>query len=224
MHHRSHLLVVLVSAIFLSTISVRNASASSLGLYAGIALGQSHIQGATYDPLLPKYSFSGSESAWALRASIRPISWGGAELEYADFGKVTYHNLIDNPQQLQYSDTTASIRQRSFSAFGVAFIPLPASKLSFYAKIGMAHVEQISKKSTYVAVANPGSNSGTVQCQRGNCSAVVASSSDEWGNRLAYGAGIQVHAWKLLVRADYESISLPQGDTRMTSLGAAWKF
>lgn len=180
-----------------------------LGLYVGAGVGESHVRNEV-SSIANVNGFIQNHTGWKALIGIRPISFLGAELEYADFG----HPGVSGAQTLIpgiiYNE---NVSQKAGSAFGLLYWPLPVPILDLYGKAGVSRLQTVVNASvTCVApvatcVPNP-----------------VTYHQDSTNTRFAYGAGVQAKFLNLGVRAEYERISAPAGSPDLYSLIATWSF
>jgi hypothetical protein len=189
-----------------------------LGFYAGGAVGQSHVRDSA--ALISSVrDFDEQHSAWKVMVGLRPISWIGAEFAYLDFGKPNANSIGGSAGVIQ--STRIDEHSRAQSLFGVLYLPIPVPRLDIFAKAGYANVTRD------VTVTNTTTLLGVGTCPVSNPGCAVTTTVTDSGRndkRPAYGAGAQVKLWHISVRAEYERISVPDGDPDLVSLGAIYRF
>ena len=123
----------------------------------------------------------------------------GAEAEYVDLGAPNGDLSFGNVRT----------KATGPAVFGVAYLPLPVPYLDLYAKAGLADVQQQAR----VRLAP-----GVGTCALGiACQGFSRSASD-----FAWGAGAQVKAGSVAVRAEFEQFRAPGGDLNFASVGLYW--
>lgn len=191
--------LILLASVLVSLAPRITAAQNLLGFYAGAGLGESDVRVDAAPP-----PFGDHHTGWKLMAGVRPISFLGAELEYADFG---------DPH---------GTRATAGSLFGVGYLPLPLPWIDVYGKGGMARLEERISGVSYLPGAGP------CPLNNPNC-AFVPFEQSSTTTRFAYAVGAQARLGfipglsHLTVRAEYERISAP-GDPDLLSVGLLWSF
>jgi opacity protein-like surface antigen len=191
------------------------AEADLLGLYVGAGVGQATVRdsatafGPPVTPFVEAVNFSEHHVGWKALIGMRPISFLGAELEYADFG---HPSRSSSNGPIYQADANA----RATSAFALGYLPLPIPLLDVYGKAGLAQL-----RTTVHASANP-------PCLFFSPPCLVAVKpdfrQDQNNTRFAIGAGAQLKFYSLAVRAEYERIRAPAGDPDLLSVALIWRF
>jgi len=179
-----------------------------LGLYVGAGVGQSHVRNdlSTFSNL---NGFVQNHTGWKALAGIRPISFLGAEIEYADFGHPGVSGATSALPGFIYS---ADVSQKAASAFGLLYWPLPVPILDVYGKAGISEL-RTRIHATASCAAGAACTGGPIASQQSFTDA-----------RFAYGAGVQVKLLGLAARAEYERINESAGSPDLYSIVLAWTF
>src|SRR5271156_1171448 len=97
-----------------------------LGLYAGGAVGQSHVRSEDSNDGSPGccqfLNFDESHTGWKVFAGVRPIPVLGVEVAYIDFGTVTAPSPFPSSFYPGFSDSS---KQSAAALFAVGYLPLP---------------------------------------------------------------------------------------------------
>jgi len=172
-----------------------------LGLYVGAGVGQSQLK-------QDYWQIDSHTTGWKLVAGWRPLSFVGAEIDYADLGS----------KDVSYFGTTGytqvSTKARAASAYAVGYLPVPAPWLSLYVKGGATRVTADTHGSTSpggcpVSLAPCGPNYFT---------------TDSTSTKFAWGAGAEFKFGLPGIRVEYERLNGPQGDNALLSVAATLNF
>jgi opacity protein-like surface antigen len=172
-----------------------------LGFYFGGGVGQSDVR-LDHSPSDNFFGFDSNHFGWKVLFGLRPIAPLGAEVEYTDYGDVSFNE----------PGAVAEARERSGAVYGVGYLPIGGPFLDLYGKAGLAWLRTNA--------------SGSV----GPCPIVPQSSCsfrfDRSDSRFAYGAGVQVHVpgTNVSVRGEYQRIDSSLGDPALLSLGVTFRF
>jgi opacity protein-like surface antigen len=190
----------IVACILAVSLGVGVRAADLLGLYAGVAVGESQVEANV--PTVG--DFKRNHSAFELNAGIRPISLIGAELSYIDFG---------HPREpINAVDTVhTDVAEKGAAAFGMVYLPLPV--VDVFLKAGIARLQSTVNSSRIgVAICTVTSpNCGLIRLDRTNTA-------------FAAGAGAQLKFGSLAVRAEYERFNAAGANPSLLSLGLLWAF
>jgi hypothetical protein len=187
----------MTSMLLVAGLAVSTAASAddSLGLYVGAGVGQSQLQ-QNY------YQIDSHVTGWKLVAGWRPLSFLGAEIDYADLGdKSVNYQLF----------THISTKARATSLFGVGYLPVPMPWLSLYGKLGATRVEADTQESY------------TGGCPVGGCG-VTSATTDSTSTKLAWGAGAEFKFGLPGIRVEYERLNGPQGDNALLSVAVTLNF
>jgi opacity protein-like surface antigen len=179
-----------------------------LGLYIGAGVGESHVRN-DLNPFANVSGFVKNHTGWKALIGVRPISFLGAEVEYADFGHPGATTGPLFPGLVYHED----VSQKAGSVFGLVYWPLPVPIFDLYGKAGVSRLQ--TRVDASVACAAPAATCVV------NVPTYHQESTD---SRFAYGAGAQAKFLNLAVRAEYERISAPQGSPDLYSLIVTWTF
>ena len=120
----------LVAPLLLCALLAASAGARAddlLGLYVGAGVGQSQLK-------QDYWQIDSHTTGWKLLAGWRPLSFVGAELDYADLGSKSVNYLGS------FGFTQVSTKARATSLYAVGYLPVPAPWLSLYLKGGATRV------------------------------------------------------------------------------------
>ena len=165
-----------------------------LGFYVGAGVGQSVLK-------QDYYQIDSHATGWKLVAGWHPISFLGAEIDYADLGD----------KSVDYPTAHISTKARATSLFGLGYLPVPAPWLSIYGKLGATRVEADTHY-TY-----------TGGCPVGGCSPPDVY-NDATTTKFAWGAGAEFKFGLPGIRVEYERLNGPQGDNALLSVAATLNF
>jgi hypothetical protein len=203
--------VVLVLVLFGLTSAYATAD-DLLGLYAGGAIGQSHLEATgqrTYASGNVYYdtgSFNENHTGFKVFIGIRPISLVGAEIAYVDFGRPTGG----------FGSYPADVSMKGASAFGILYLPVPM--VNVFLKAGVARiVSEINGTSIY------GPNCpASVPCPL--YVGIAHFQLNRTNTSGAGGVGAQYNFGPLAVRAEYERFNASGGHPGLFSAGLSWTF
>jgi Outer membrane protein beta-barrel domain len=210
--HSAKSLLILVSLGLLTLPCGNTAADDLLGLYAGGAIGQSHVAatGQTVYALGNVYSDTGhfdeSHSAFKVLLGIRPISLLGAEIAYTDFG---------HPSGA-FNAYRAAESMTGVSAFGVLYLPVPV--VDVFLKAGVARI-QSELNGTGIGAPNCSPDSACPQYV--SLAPFRLSRTNTSG---AGGVGAQYRLGPIALRAEYERFNAAGGKPRLLSAGVTWSF
>jgi hypothetical protein len=170
-----------------------------LGLYIGGGVGESHVRNESLS------GFVKNHTGWKALVGIRPVSFIGAEIEYADFGHPGVSGVTVAPGLAYNVDAS----QKATSLFGLVYWPLPLPFFDLYAKAGVSRLR---------------SNFNATCVTPATCGANPSFSTETTDSRFAYGLGAQVKVYTLGVRAEYERIQSSANSPDLYSLIATWTF
>jgi hypothetical protein len=184
------------------------------GLYAGASVGQSSFETDFISYAGGPSSFRGQPLGWKVFVGARPLSFLGAELEYANFGQSHFGPSGEI--------TSSSGEARGVAAFAVGYLPIPIPRLDVFAKVGAARFRSeyhYSGDFPDTCVYDPTLNECVTVGQ-----ATVSGASNATG--LAYGIGAQYHFGRFAVRGEYERISTSESATApsLLSVGLTYSF
>ncbi len=163
-----------------------------LGAYVAAGVGQSDVQ-------VDSQGFRRSHVGWKVLAGLRPITYAGAEFQYADLGKPTGYTPFGAPAQAH---------ARGEGLFGVGYLPVPPA-VDLFAKVGVAHLQ-----TEY--------NVGSLSACSPNTSGCPI---DTTSTRFAFGFGVQSGDYlPVAVRVEYERLGSTQGYQSLASFSVLWKF
>ena len=170
-----------------------------LGLYVGAGVGQSQLQQSYYQ-------IDSHVTGWKLVAGWHPISFLGAELDYADLGSksVAYDSYLGT--------TRVSTRAHATSAYALGYLPIPLPWLGLYGKAG----------ATRVTADTNGSNSGCLVASP-QCGPTYFT-TDTTSTKFAWGAGAEFKLGLPGFRVEYERLNGPQGDNALLSVAVTLNF
>ncbi len=186
------------------TLIVGAAHADPLGLYLGAGVGQANVRVDELPGVAS--SLRENHSAWNVVVGLRPISLLGAEVGYADLGRVS-HSLAGNV-------ATADVRTRASTLLGVLYLPLPIPLVDIYVKGGIARLQQAVTVASYCPP--------NVACLPVVGGTSASTSND--GTNVAYAAGAQVKLGPVAIRGEYLQIRASTGDPSLATLGVIWSF
>jgi len=165
---------------------------NTLGAYVAVGVGEGYVS-------VDSQGFSRGHVGWKVLAGLRPITYAGAELEYADMGNPTGYTPFGAPAQA---------RARGAGLFAVGYLPVPPA-VDLFAKLGLAHMQ------TQYTVGS-GSN-----CFSSSTGCPINSTS----NRVGFGFGVQSGDYlPVAVRVEYERLDSNEGYQSLASFSVLWKF
>jgi Outer membrane protein beta-barrel domain len=207
---------ILASSSIAFAVASSTASAENLlGLYAGGAVGESHVRSEDASDDNPgccmPLKFDASHAGWKLFAGVRPLPALGVEVAYIDFGTVTAPSPFP-AGFLSYSDSS---KQSAAALFGVGYLPIPVPFLDVYGKAGLAwlHTDQ---RVTVTSYACP-------PVGYGSCGPYTLR-QDQSSTNFAFGVGAQAKLGAFAIRAEYEQVSASGGNPDLLSVGILWNF
>jgi|SRR5580658_4643209 hypothetical protein len=162
-----------------------------LGLYVGAGVGQSTLK-------QDYYQIDAHATGWKVMAGWRPLSFIGAEIEYANLGSkdVTY----------AYSNQHISTDAHATAIFGVGYLPVPLPWIDVYGKVGAARVQNNTTQ-TYTSVSNIGP--------------VI---TDNTRTSVAWGAGLQFKFGMPAIKVEYERFAGEQGNDSLLTAAVTLNF
>ena len=172
-----------------------------LGLYVGAGVGQSQLK-------QDYWQIDSHTTGWKLLAGWRPLSFVGAELDYADLGNKSVNYLGS------FGFTQVSTKARATSLYALGYLPVPAPWLSLYLKGGATRVTA----DTHGATTPGGCPVGLSPCGPNYFS------TDTTSTKFAWGAGAEFKFGLPGVRVEYERLNGPQGDDALLSVAATLNF
>jgi len=151
-----------------------------------------------------------------LVAGFRPLRVVGVEIQYLDLGDGSADSRVGGRIPFQLLQMEASADARVVSA--LLFIPERAPSIDFYAKVGMAQLDESLEVSGYTSLL-PGCVPAIPNCEFDT--RVDTSDSAAYAG---FGARFKI-ARVLAVRAEYEAIDRGGGDpATLLSIGIAAEF
>ena len=172
-----------------------------LGLYVGAGVGQSQLK-------QDFWQVNAHTTGWKLVAGWRPLSFIGAEIDYADLGSKTVNYFGTTGYTQVYT------KARATSAYAVGYLPVPAPWLSLYVKGGATRVTA----DTHGSSTPGGCPAGSSPCGPNYFT------TDSTSTKLAWGAGAEFKFGLPGVRVEYERLNGPQGDNALLSVAATLNF
>jgi hypothetical protein len=172
-----------------------------LGLYVGAGVGQAQLQQNAWQ-------VDSHTTGWKLVAGWRPLSFLGAEIDYADLGSkdVNYFGSTGYTQ--------VSTKAHAASAYAVGYLPVPAPWLSLYVKGGATRVTA----DTHGSTTPGGCPAGDSPCGPNYFT------TDSTSTKFAWGAGAEFKFGLPGIRVEYERLNGPQGDDALLSVAATLNF
>jgi opacity protein-like surface antigen len=160
-----------------------------LGLYVGAGVGQSTLK-------QDYYQIDAHATGWKVMAGWRPLSFLGAEIEYASLGSkdVTY----------QFTSQHISSDAHATAVFALGYLPVPLPWIDLYGKVGAARVQ----------------NNTTAQ-YLGSLVPVV---TDNTRTSVAWGAGLQFKFGMPAIRVEYERFDGEQGNDSLLTAAVTLNF
>jgi opacity protein-like surface antigen len=168
-----------------------------LGLYVGAGAGQSTLR-------QDEVQINAHATGWKVMAGWRPISWFGAEVEYADFGS---KNVTNNEGSIS---THISTDAHASSVFALLYLPVPEPWLDLYAKAGPARVQQNATSTCSGCPTAPGVPNPMI--------------SDSSRTGVAWGAGLQFKWGLPALRVEYERYAGAQGNDELLTAAVTANF
>jgi opacity protein-like surface antigen len=186
-----------------------NALADPLGLYAGAGAGQSTLK-------QDQWQVDAHVTGWKVIAGFRPVSFLGAEIEYANLGSKDVTYPANSPGVTgggaYYQVSTSA---HATSIFAVGYLPVPLPWLDLYAKAGPARI-QSHTQSLYV----PPSCAPHVICSV----YITPEVNDSSRTSIAWGAGLQFKLGMPAVRVEYERFAGSQGNDSLLTAALTLNF
>ena len=172
-----------------------------LGVYFGGGIGQSDVR-LDHSPSDNFFGFDSNHFGWKVLFGLRPIAPLGAEVEYTDYGDVSFAE----------PGTSAKAHERSGAVYGLGYLPLGGPFFDLYGKAGVAWLRTNASGNVGPCAILPQSN-----CVFG---------FDRTDARFAYGAGVQVHlpGTNVRVRGEYQRVDSSLGDPSLLSVGVTFSF
>jgi opacity protein-like surface antigen len=166
-----------------------------LGLYVGAGVGQSTLK-------QDYYQIDAHATGWKVMAGWRPLSFIGAEIEYANLGSknVTYYSGLSS----QHISTDA----HATAVFAVGYLPVPLPWIDLYGKLGAARVQ----------------NNTTYQFSGGTPILGAPVITDNTRTSVAWGAGLQFKFGMPAVKVEYERFSGQQGNDSLLTAALTLNF
>lgn len=166
-----------------------------LGLYVGAGVGQATLK-------QDYYQIDAHATGWKIMAGWRPLSFVGAEIEYANLGSknVTY-NLGFNGEHIS-TDAHAT------ALFAVGYLPVPLPWIDLYGKLGVARVQ----------------NNTTYQFLGGTPIITAPVVTDNTRSSVAWGAGLQFKFGLPAVKVEYERFAGEQGNDSLLTAALTFNF
>jgi len=187
-------------------------AADPLGLYIGGAVGQAdlNLDRSVSDTA---YDVHMHDTGWNAMIGIRPLPILGAELEYLDFGNLSYAVSTFAPPAAP-GGTTATTHTKAEGIFGMLYAPIPTPMFDIFGKLGAART-QLKLNGQLLGVFCP------VTAIAPSCPYIADHQTE---TDLAYGAGVQLRFGAAALRAEYERINASFGAPYMYSFGLTWTF
>lgn len=99
-----------------------------LSVYVGAGVGESTLR-------QDYYQVDAHATGWKLMAGWRPLSWLGAEVEYADLGSKNVSYALPGVTQQVSTDAHAT------ALFALGYLPVPMPWIDLYTKLRAARVQ-----------------------------------------------------------------------------------
>lgn len=198
--NRAALLTAFIAAS--GTACVSASDLHSAGFYAGAAAVQAtdvYTQFGADDQ---------TSTGWKVMAGLQPLSFLGAELDYADLGSAGFSSRY-GPLGGGYSGTRSA---NATGLFAMGYLPLRTPFLDIFAKLGGERLHTNA--------------AGTAFCGGGpvRCNVVARLGADQTETDFAYGAGVQAKLQSVALQVEYERIDTSLGNPRLLSFGVTWTF
>jgi len=153
---------------------------------------------------------------WKLAVGFRPVRVVGAEIQYLHLGEGDTYVRRGSQVPSQYAAIRASSEATVMSA--LLFIPERIPETDFYAKVGIAELDESLKASGYDSLG-PGGQPAIPNCAFDSS----VENSDTMVPYVGFGARIRVGR-AAAVRVEFEAMDGDLMDnTTMISLGIAWE-
>jgi len=171
------------------TLSTAASADDLLGLYVGAGVGQSTLK-------QDNYQIDSHATGWKVLAGWRPLSFLGAEIEYANLGSknVTY----------QFTNQHISTDAHATAVFALGYLPVPLPWIDVYGKLGAVRVQ----------------NNTTAT----NLGGLVPVITDNTRTSIAWGAGLQFKLGMPAVRVEYERFAGEQGNDSLLTAALTLNF
>jgi opacity protein-like surface antigen len=161
-----------------------------LGLYVGAGVGQSTLR-------QDQYQVDAHATGWKVLAGWRPLSFFGAELEYANLGSKDVSYLVPAGSQHVSTDAHAT------ALYALGYLPVPMPWLDLYVKAGAARVQA----NTTSTVTNE-----------------APAITDNTRTSVAWGAGLQFKWGVPALRVEYERFDGSQGNSSLLTAAVTANF
>jgi|ERR1700722_10326266 Outer membrane protein beta-barrel domain len=172
-----------------------------LGLYVGAGVGQSTLK-------QDYYQIDSHATGWKLIAGWRPLSFVGAEIEYANLGSKNVSYTLNGPIY-EHISTDA----HATAVFAVGYLPVPLPWIDLYGKVGAARVQNnTTARSQEDLVIVPTTTNTTT------------SVTDNTRTSIAWGAGLQFKLGMPAVRVEYERFAGEQGNDSLLTAALTLNF
>jgi hypothetical protein len=156
-------------------------------------------------------------TAWKLVGGFRPIRVVGVEIQYLDFGDGDESFRSGGGGQIPRQLAEASASSDATVVSATFFIPERVQTADFYAKLGMAHLDDALQVSGYDA-----NGPGCVPAIP-NCAFDLSVETSDSVPYVGLGARFTVGP-ATGVRVEFEAIDRDAGDaTTLLSVGVAWE-
>jgi opacity protein-like surface antigen len=167
-----------------------------LGLYVGAGVGQSTLK-------QDYYQIDAHATGWKVMAGWRPLSFIGAEIEYANLGSkdVTYTSTGGSSQHIS-TDAHAT------AVFAVGYLPVPLPWIDLYGKLGAARVQNNTTYQFFGATPIIGAPVVT----------------DNTRTSIAWGAGLQFKFGMPAIKVEYERFAGEQGNDSLLTAAVTLNF
>jgi len=162
-----------------------------LGLYVGAGVGQSTLRQDVYQ-------IDAHATGWKVMAGWRPLSFVGAEIEYASLGSKN----VNYPS----SGLQVSTDAHATALFALGYLPVPLPWFDLYGKLGAARVQANTKPTCYGVICTP------------------LTIDDSSRTSVAWGAGAQFKLGMPAVRVEYERFSGSQGNDSLLTAALTLNF
>ena len=183
--------------------------ADPLAFYVGAGAGQSTLH-------QDQWQVDAHVTGWKVVAGFRPLSFLGAEIEYADLGSKDVTYPANSPAVTGGGAYyQVSTRAHATSIFAVGYLPVPLPWLDLYAKAGPARI-QSHTQSLYV----PLPCTPHLPCSVYSPPVVDASARTS----IAWGAGLQFRLGMPAVRVEYERFAGSQGNDSLLTAALTLNF
>ena len=185
-----------MTSMLLCTGLAASAAASAddlLGVYVGAGVGQSTLK-------QDYYQIDAHTTGWKVMAGWRPLSFIGAEIEYAGLGSKSVNYIVGADTLHVSTDAHAT------AVFAVGYLPVPLPWIDLYGKVGAARVQE-STTAQYTGL-------GTL----------YPSVTDNTRTSVAWGAGLQFKFGMPAVKVEYERFAGEQGNDSLLTAALTLNF